>query len=294
MLKVIDTHTHFWDLSKLSYPWLDHEGWRHLRSTFVPADLKADSVDVVATVHVQAEMDHQLDPVVETQWLGEVRSASPDAPVPTVAVGFADLTGADLEDVLDRHQTYDFFRGIRQEAWYDPASTSRELEHDVDLLANPRWEEGLRVLAGRGLTFDLLVYAHQLPRATSIFESVPDLRVVIDHLGHPSSSTSAAAWRSDLKTFRDRVPNAFIKLSGLSFVAKSLGDPIARQSVRQVLDIFGPERCMLASNFPVDRSLGSYDDIWSAFDSFTSDLSAHERAQIFVGTASEFYDIDVD
>ncbi len=294
MAKFVDTHIHFWNPSALEYPWLETNEWRHLADTFEPADFEKVAGDVIATVHVQAEMDHSVDPVWETAWLDSLRrKTDPARPVPTVAIGYADLTQPDLSDVLDRHQEFDFFRGIRQEAWYDPSAAERSLEHDVDLLGHPEWAKGLAELARRGLTFDLLVYAHQLRAAADIFATVPDLPVVLDHLGHPASAIDDETWRNDLRYFRARVPNAFMKLSGFRFVAPDLKDEAIRNRTLEALDIFGPERCMAASNYPVDKTLGSYAEIWSAFDQITTDLGQAARSQIFIETAVAFYGIDL-
>lgn len=239
-------------------------------------------------------MDHADDPVRETVWLDSFRRKSdPARPLPTVAVGYADLTQPDLPDVLDRHQAFDYSRGVRQEAWYDAASSERGLEHDLDLLRHPDLAKGLEELARRGLTFDLLVYAHQLRLAADQFAKVPDLRVVLDHLGHPASAVDSETWRDDLRYFKARVPNAFVKLSGFSFVAPNLKDEAIRNRTLEALDIFGPERCMAASNYPVDKTLGSYVEIWSAFDRITTDISQSDRSKIFVQTAIDFYGINM-
>ena len=294
MLKFIDTHIHFWNPSVLNYPWLATEEWKHLADTFEPTDFEKIADNVVGTVHVQAEVDHADDPVSETAWLDSFRrNTHPARPVPTVVVGYADLTQRDLPDVLDRHQAYDYFRGVRQEAWYDAASAERGLEHDVDLLQHPDWVNGLAELARRDLTFDLLVYAHQLRAAADIFASVPDLRVVVDHLGHPASAIDNGTWQDDLRYFKERVPNAFVKLSGFSFVAPNLKDEAIRNRTLETLDIFGPERCMAASNYPVDKTLGSYADIWSTFDQITADLGEPDRSKIFIHSAVDFYGLEM-
>lgn len=291
MIEVIDTHIHFWNLERLRYPWLETDEWRHLREAFEPADLAAADSNVVATVHVQAEMDHDCDPVDETRWLDSLRNEAAPRAIPTVVVGYADLTRDDFSQVLDRHQEFDYFRGIRQEAWFD-ADAPGALEHGVDLLQHPRWVPNLQELGKRELSFDLLVYAHQLEVAAEKFEQAPGLKVVLNHLGHPSSASSRDRWLTDLRSFSERVPNSYVKLSGLSFVSSDLNDPSIRAAVREAVEVFGPKRCMVASNYPVDRTIGSYPEIWDAFDSMLADLSEADRRAVFVDTAAEFYGID--
>lgn len=293
MIEVIDTHVHFWNLEKLRYPWLESDAWRHLSEPFEPADLAAMDSNVVATVHVQAEMDHDRDPVEETRWLDSLRRGTAPRAIPTVVVGYADLTGDDFSRVLDRHQEFDYFRGIRQEAWFDANAPGSDLEHGVDLLQHPRWVPNLQELGKRELTFDLLVYAHQLDVAAEKFEQAPGLKVVLNHLGHPSSAFSRNRWLSDLRAFSERVPDSYVKLSGLSFVSSDLNDPLIRSAVREAVEVFGPKRCMVASNYPVDRQIGSYPEIWDAFDTILADLSEADRRAVFVDTAAEFYRIDL-
>lgn len=292
MTEIIDTHVHFWNLHTLRYPWLESDRWKHLRATFEPSDFRQIAHDVIASVHVQAEMDHSEDPARETAWLYKLRSEAREGPsVPTVAVGYADLTASDLPAVLDRHQEYDFVRGIRQEAWFNPASETPELEHNVDLLSHPDWAKGLKELARRDLSFDLLVYAPQLRQAADVFGAVPDLQVVVDHLGLPASATSRVNWHADLQRFKDRVPNSYIKLSGLWGVASSLRDPAIEEYVLEALDIFGPDRSMFASNYPVDKTLGTYNEIWSFFGRITAQMGEADRSNLFSRTAAKFYRI---
>lgn len=291
MINVIDAHVHFWNLSVLRYPWLEIDAHKPLSDTFEPRDLAAIAPGLRASVHIQAGMDPSRHPADETAWIASLRQEAPDgAPIPTVAVGFADLTNPGLGEVLDRHQEYDFFRGIRQEA---PYTTSEADAGRLDLLSHPAWGDGLSELARRNLTFDLLVYAHQLPQAMRGFEQVPDLAVVIDHLGHPASAADFATWRAYLEEFARRVPNSFMKLSGLSFISHDLTDARIRDHVRAALDIFGPDRCMVASNHPVDKPAGTYVEIFDALDAVTADLTPDDRHAIFVATAARFYSIDL-
>lgn len=294
MIDVIDTHLHFWNLEQRRYPWLEADQWKDLRATFEPKQFEEMAPNVLASVHVQAEMDHDLDPVEETEWLASLRrETDPTRPVPTVAVGYADLTSEKLSDVLDRHQAYDFFRGIRQEAWYEADSATPELQHHFDLMSHPGWVGGLRELAGRGLSFDLLVYAHQLRQAADTFAQVPELPVVLDHLAQPTTAVDYETWKRDVRYFIERVPNAYVKLSGFWAIADSFEDPTARNYILDTLEIFGPERSMVGSNFPVDKALGSYSDLWNTFDGMTSDLGEDVRSKIFVDTAASFYRIDL-
>jgi predicted TIM-barrel fold metal-dependent hydrolase len=288
---IVDTHLHFWKLGHLSYPWLDDPGAAGLRHDYLPGDLVADAegLELRGTVHVQAEMSHDADPVLETAWLSELAAAAPG--IPTAIVGYADLRDDRLGEVLDRHQAYPRFRGIRQEAWYDPKSTRPDVP-TVNLLDDPAWSRGLREMARRGLLFDLLIWDHQLPQAAAIFGALPELPVVLEHTGVLTDLALRDRWSTGLRTFAAEVPHAVMKLSGLMVPSPAYDTSVLRPLVREVLEIFGPERCVLGSNFPVDRLAVSFRDLFAFFDDCTADLTAAERAAIFHGNAARVYGLD--
>lgn len=292
---IVDTHLHLWDLRKHHYPWLADAGAAELRHDYLPDDYHRDAagVPVVATVHVQAELDHAADPVSETAWLASVAATDHGAAVPTVCVGYADLRAPDLADILDRHQEYGFFRGIRQEAWYDPDSDRADVPRH-NLLDDPAWVRGLATLAARGLSFELLVRPHQLPQATGIARTMPELRLVLEHTGLPDPDDPAVQelWRTGMQRFANEVPQAYLKISALRSVSATWERSTLGSVVREAIDLFGPYRCVLGSNFPVDKPAVGYAELWQAFDEFTAELSAAERAAIFQDNAVRAYRLD--
>lgn len=279
----VDTHLHFWQLGHLPYPWLADPGTEALRHDYLPANLAADAagLDLQATVHVQAEVDHAVDPVEETAWLASLDGA------PTVCVGYADLRAPDVDDVLARHQEYALFRGIRQEAWFDPESTRADVP-TYDLLADPAWAAGLRRLAARELSFDLLVWTHQLERAAAVFRKLPELTVVLDHTALADGSEE---WRTGIRRFADQVPRSVLKISGMASVSATWQPADVVPVIQEAIEVFGPGRCMFGSNFPVDRPASSYERLWQTYDEATATLSQDERTSLFSGTARRVYRI---
>jgi predicted TIM-barrel fold metal-dependent hydrolase len=281
---VVDTHLHFWERGTFAYPWMDDE-WQF---DYLPRDWRDDAreVDVVATVHLQAEVDHGIDPVQETAWLASLAAAGD---VPTVCVGYADLRRPDLDDVLDRHQAFPLFRGIRQHTWLPDTRLDDRLR--TNLLDDPIWVAALPRLASRGLSFDLLLLPYQLQQAAAVFGRVPELVVVLEHVAVPHDPDPAhrEIWRKGMLSFAQRVPNSLLKISALTYVSANWSIEPIRSIVHEALEIFGPDRCMFGSNFPIDRRAISYSDLWAAYGDFTADLTKREQDSVFVGNATRAY-----
>ena len=292
---IVDTHLHFWQLGGLSYPWLGDPGAAALRHDYLPADLAADwgDLEVIGTVHVQAEMDHALDPALETAWLAELADAAgpTERPVPSAIVGYADLRADDLPAVLDRHQAHPRFVGIRQESWYDPRSQRADVPRE-NLLDDPQYARGLREMASRGLVFDLLIFDHQLAQAADLFGSMPELPVVLEHLAMPPEASLRPRWSAGIRRFADGVPHGVLKISGLMTAWPTWDVAAIQATVEEALAAFGPERCMVGSNFPVDRMVVDYAAAMEVVDRATTALSPAERAAIFHGTAIRTYGLD--
>lgn len=293
-LPFVDTHLHFWDLERFRYPWL--ADFPELASDYLPGDLLADAAGRLpaALVHVQAEVDHALDPVLETEWVAGLADALGPALPPLAHVAYADLRDAGLDRLLERHRAHEVVRGIRQEVWFDPASTRADVPRE-NMLADPAWAAGLARLPAHGLSFDLLAWPHQLAQAADLCAAVPDLQVVVDHTGLPPAQEGAdlQVWREGLRRFAEIVPRSVLKLSAMAFVAAPWTVETVAPRVREAIEIFGADRCMFGSNFPVDRSGASYDGLWSAYEQIVAEASPAERSALFSETARRTYRIDL-
>ena len=288
----VDSHVHLWDLDKLRYPWLDLPEFDALRRNYLPADWRVDShaFDVAGLVHVQAEMDHNLDPVDETQWLASLDFG--EDPPPIVYVAYADLRDPRLAETLERHLAAGPVRGIRQEAWFDPASRRADIPRH-NLLDDRHWRVGLELLPSYDLSFDLLVWPHQLPQAGEIFAGIPELRVVLEHVGLPPIGDASAMgrWREGLEGFAEQVPGSVLKLSAMAFVAGGWRTDDIGPIVLAAIDIFGVDRCILGSNYPVDRVGASYEQIWQGYEQITRDFEPGHRDLLFRANAVNVYRI---
>jgi predicted TIM-barrel fold metal-dependent hydrolase len=291
---MIDTHVHHWDLELFRYPWLEDPDFEDLRKDYLPADYRADAEAAVeGWVHIQAEVDHQRDPVAETEWVASLaeEGSAAGAPEPLACVVYADLRAADAHNVLSRHCRYPLTRGVRQEAWFDPASTRADIPRE-DLIHDPAWREGYRALSEFGLSFDLLVWPAQLPRAAAIVADTPAVPVVLEHLGlpDPAADRGLRTWRTGVAALA-QLPHAYVKLSAFSLLGTPRDERAVRGVVSELLELFGPQRCMVGSNFPVERLAGDFRSLYELVLACLQDLSVQQRADVLVGTARRFYRI---
>jgi len=286
-MKIIDAHHHFWDVERNSYPWLTETGripfrygdYAAIRRNYLPEDFRSDWADwdVVGSVHVEAEWD-ATDPVGETEWLQSVRGKYG---LPSVCVAQAWLHRGDVESVLARQAAYPFVRGIRHKP-----------PEPVGSMAETRWRAGYALLRRYGLSFDLQTPWPRLGEAYALACDYPDTLIVLNHTGLPAdrSEEGLAGWRAAMRRFA-QAENVSVKISGIGVSGAPWTAASNRQVVRDTIEIFGVERCMFASNFPVDRLVAGYTQIFDGFMAIVSDLSQSERAKLFHDNAVRYYRI---
>lgn len=292
---MIDAHVHHWQLDRFSYPWLNDPTFDQIRSDYLPDDHRAGAAGMAVEgwVHVQAEVDHRLDPVAETVWVASLADQAGRGGVagPVACVVYADLRAANLGDVLTRHRVYPLTRGVRQEAWFDARSTRADIPRE-NLLRDPAWRRGYRMLAEFGMSFDLLVWPRQLREAADIAAEVPDVPIVLEHLGlpDPAGDPGLRSWRAGVTTLAE-LPHACVKLSAFSWLGNPVDRPAVRAVVGELIELFGPSRCMAGSNFPVERLAGPFAEWYQLLLDCLDGVRDENRAEILNGTAARFYRI---
>jgi len=294
-MEIVDAHHHLWDLSANYYPWLtDHIAERvggdysPIRKDYPIADFLRDisSQNVVKSVHVQAEHDPR-DPVRETRWLQEIAD---DVVIsrgfPHAIVAYADFPANDVCAMLEAHAHHDNLRGIRQSL----NGVINDRAHNRSLINNPVWRRNLRLLERFGLSFDLQLYPEQMNEMAQVVAENEGTQFILCHAGMPAdgSATGIARWRAGMHRLA-RLPNVAVKISGLGMFDRSWTVASIRSIVLATIDIFGTDRSMFASNFPVDGMMASYDRIWNAFKTLTSDFSEPERNKLFKENAIHYY-----
>ncbi len=298
-LPVVDAHHHLWDLenSGLVYPW--HTGTEHaymgdnsaLRRTYMPPEFRRDSAlhNVVATVHIEAECDRSTQ-VAETRWLTEVAQRYG---MPNAIVAHAWIDEPNSEEILLQHKQFPLVRGIRTKPIISkgPHDSVRGLPRSMQ---DPRWRRGLGLLAKHDLSWDLRVTWWHLEEAAEVVAEHPDLRVVLNHTGYPLDRSAHAlkVWRRGMEALA-ALPNVHCKISGLTV----LGEPWTlagnKPIIRDTIGMFGVDRCMFASNFPVDGLKGSWDYLYTCFKAAVADYPLEARRKLFAENALRFYRIDL-
>ncbi len=283
-LKIVDAHQHFWDLEHNYYPWLCDEppipfrygDYSAIRQTYLPDDYFRDAAghQVVKTVHVEAEWNPD-DPVGETRWLQQIFS---QYGVPSVVVASARLDHQSVEQVLAAHAAFPMVRGIR----HKPRAASRPDMVEAGApgsMSDTKWRAGFALLERYGLSFDLQTSYWHLYEAADLASEFPNTQIILNHTGLPTdrSRKGLAAWRQAMAAVAEQ-SNVAVKLSGLG----CRGQP-------WTIELFGVNRCMFASNFPVDKIVADFDTIFTAFKMIVRDFPATDQEKLFHNNAVRVY-----
>jgi L-fuconolactonase len=287
MSVVVDSHQHFWTYGTYQTSWMEappyagDRAFLPLRRSFQPSDLRPDlrasGIDYTVTIEAAdalAENSALLANAHANDWIAGV-------------VGWVPLAHpAEVDRLLETCAADPAFVGVRHLINVEP---------DPDWVIRPDVLKSLRVLAARGLTFDYVgILPRHLEHVPFVAQSAPDLRIVIDHLGKPPIARRELEPWSSLLARAARMPNVFAKLSGLD-----AGDAdywTAAEIVPYVdraLDLFGPERLMFGSDWPVANLRGGYSKVWRETNLALARLTPDERTRIMGGTAIEFYRLPI-
>jgi predicted TIM-barrel fold metal-dependent hydrolase len=293
---VVDAHFHLWNLESLPYPWLapdapprpfgDHGP---IKSTYAPAHYRADwrDVDVVACVHVQANC---ADPRGETRWLADCAASTG---IPSAVVAFADLTSAGIEADLDELAREPLVRGVRMMLnWH--VEPVRRAAARFDLMEDDAFRHGFRALGRHGLSFDLGCLPAQLPMACRLADDHPDTTIILNHLGWPLLGDPGGedTWRRGLGDIARR-PNVRLKISGLWPVDRYWAVDGLRAFVREAVELFGFERCLYGSNFPIEKMMTTIPHQVDALRLILADASRGELDMLFSTSARRAYRLPV-
>ena len=256
----VDTHQHFWEINRFDYDWMPKNS------------------NVNYTVTVQA---HQS--IKETKWLLELANKNEFI---SGIVGWVDLTDPKIGKVLDDLQKDPYFKGVRH-LWHD--------EKDEKWILNSGVINGLKELSKRNLTFDFLARPNHIKYIPQVFDLVPNLKGVIDHIAKPEiANKQIEPWLSDLRKVAN-VESIYIKLSGMVTEAdlKKWTIDDLRPYAHHVLSMFGYDRIMIGSDWPVCTLAAEYEKVIETTRSLIGNLDQNSQKKILSETAKEFYDLKI-
>jgi predicted TIM-barrel fold metal-dependent hydrolase len=310
-LPIVDAHHHLWE----------RPDQRYLLPEFL-ADLDTGHA-VTATVFVQchamyrASGPEEMRPVGETEFVAGIAAMSDSGgygPTRVAAgiVGFADLTLGDRVGAVLEAQVRaggGRFRGVRHSAAWDADPIIGNGHPAPHLLRRPDFRAGLARLTAMGLSFDLWVFHTQLDEALELARAFPSTSFVLGHCGGPLGygpyagrrDEVFAQWKAGMAALAD-CPNVVVKLGGMMMrlAAYDYGAPPAPPTSAELaghwgpwivtcIELFGPDRCLFESNFPVEKMGIGYAALWNAFKRIAAGASAEEKRALFSGTAERVY-----
>ncbi|MBU6499101.1 MAG: amidohydrolase family protein [Rhodospirillales bacterium] len=322
-LPIVDAHHHVWDRPGFRYMFEELQadfsaGHRIIGSVFVEASSRQKTG--LGTMY-RADGPEALRSLGESEFVNGLAAMARSGlygPEGTCAgiVAYVDLRLAEeAQPVLTRHHALPRVRGVRNmTAWdADPAVANRDLVTHAGMLRDPQFRRGFAALAATGLCFDAWVFAPQIPEVIDLAEAFPQTRIVLNHAGGCLGAGSYKArgpepfreWKADLSRLA-RCRNAYVKLGGMGSPRTGVAfrdrprPPDSRELaelwrpyVETCIELFGADRCMFESNFPVDKQYYSYTTLWNAFKRITASCGAVDRISLFGQTAIECYGLEL-
>ena len=283
---VIDAHQHFWEPQVNYHPWLEpgvripfrYGDYQALKRPYLPADYRRDAAgqDVVQTVYVETEWD-PADPIGETRYAGAIAAREG---WPNAIVAQAWLDRDDAAAVLAAQAAFPLVRSVRHKP-HRPAGPGT-------LMSDAAWRRGYALLARHGLHFDLQTPWPTLAEAVELAQDFPATTIILNHAGLPGARDDLSGWREAVAALA-RCPNTAVKVSGLGQPGRAWTVAQNEVVVRTLLELWGADRCMFGSNFPVDGLCASLADMMAGMRAIVSPLPLAEQAAFFFTTAQTLY-----
>ncbi len=280
--RIVDAHVHLWDPGREDwYPYLSGQmqigmgDVTGMARVFDWPSYQAEAAgwNVEKVVNVAAATGHHsIDETIEMEGRAEV-DGHPDAIIGGIAP--TDTT-AEAVAAIDRQMEATRFRGVRPMGAFEGSLPGPDV---------------LRALQERDLVFEILARPDQLQAAAAGLHGFDDLVVVVEHVGWPRSDDDEerARWRAGVEALAGLGPNVHCKLSGLAMAAGAIDARAFAPWIEPAVEAFGVDRCLFASNFPVDGMHGTLGDLWEAYSEVTAGLDDEARDKLFATNAERIY-----
>ena len=286
---IIDAHHHVWRLDHT--PWLQGPtvprifgAYDAIRRDYLMDEYRADAAPcgVVQSVYIQVNVAPGEE-VAEAAWVQSLKDG------PAAISAFADLAAPGVATTLDALAALGKVRAIRQQLhWH--ANPQYRFAPRPDQFDDADWRRGLALLAPRGLAFELQVFPGQMDGAARLLRAFPDTTFILQHAGMLEDRSAAgwAAWRAGMAKLA-AAPNGLTKLSGLGTFLRACDADVWRPVVEPTVALFGPDRCLFGSNFPIEKLLTSYAHLMAVVQDSLSGFDAAARRAILHDTAVRTY-----
>lgn len=293
-IKTIDAHHHIWRFADLT--WLNGPEVPRIFGPYAPIrrdypieEFRQDleSCDVVKSIYVQTNwpLDGEL---TEARW---VQSVSDATGWPHACVAYADLASPSLTSLLDAYAAIPGIKGIRQQLhWHE--NPQYRFAPRPDVMNDAAWRKGMAQLSDRRLVFELQIFAGQMQDGAALARAFPNVDFVLEHAGMLEDLSPAGwnAWREGM-TLLAAEPNVSTKLSGLGTFVHAYKSDVVAPIVRETVAMFGADRCMYGSNFPIEKLWTDYRSLYLTFREAIASLSLAEQTAILHDTAARIYRI---
>ena len=272
----LDSHQHFWKYSPQQHNWID-DSMVSLKRDFLPNDLEPHLIEnkIEACVVVQADQSEK-----ETEFLLELATQYEFI---KGVVGWVDLRAKNVEERLQFYSQNQYFKGVRHIVQSEKQ----------DFLLDPAFQNGIGKLGNLNLTYDLLIYSHQIGAAIKLVSQFPNQKFVLDHLAKPNIKNGKIdPWKNQIQRLA-QFSNVSCKISGMVTEADHAqwkpSDFIPYLDI--VFDAFGENRILFGSDWPVCLLAASYQEVYQLITDYTANFSLEQRDKLFGGNAERIYNI---
>ena len=277
MVDRIDSHQHFWHYHPAKQTWMNKD-MQAIKRDFLPQDLRPllEYCQLNCSVAVQASQHED-----ENEFLLQLADSNP---MIKGIVGWVDLRSKEIFDRLDYYKQFIKVKGFRHVIHDEP---------DLDFMLNPDFLNGIKALGKYGFTYDILIFHSHLKNTLAFVELFQDQPFVIDHIAKPEiRNCQYHDWKEQLADIA-AMPNVYCKISGMVTEANWKGwmTNDFERYMSAVLELFGTDRIMYGSDWPVCTLSASYEEQYKLVEDFFSKLSQTERDDIFGLNAKRFYDL---
>ena len=281
--RIIDSHQHFFDPDGGDYPWLEETPYAPIRRVWTQQDFLNETASVPVRHSVLVQTWSSLQETEEFLVLASHHDFIAGV------VGWVDLTDVEVSNVIDDLLSKDggkFLKGLRHQVHDEP---------DAEWLLRSDVRRGIEAVGAADLVYDLLVKPRELPAALETAMSFPGQRFVVDHMGKPDISRGMRDdWLELLTPFAD-LRNVACKVSGI--VTEAAWDDWNEEELSSyasnVIDIFGPDRVMFGSDWPVCRVAASYDQVVDIVRDAVGSLPRADKDSVLWLTAERWYGLEL-